>query len=621
MNEIAADAVGRADTAVDAKFRLGQPGAWVALVVFAYGVGYLLWYLGTPLGQAPQLDGRENLELAKQIVSGMLPHELCYRAMLYPALLALPLWLGWPVAWLPALAAVGGLLCHFAATLAVARLAARLWAGPRVGQAAVFAAALWGLNPVALFYAVDVLDVTPAMTLFLWGLVLLSRRAESRSGVILGGVLLGLAVGMRPHFLPVMLVAPLARAWLAGRWRPGERDALVWLGAAVPLLAVGLVQWAWAGEFRVLPWQGAYNFYSANRRGANGRYYAQRVYFEDIAPGENPTRKESDLLYARETQSAPPFAIAAMEGYWHARAWAAIADNPTAWLKLMGRKTYYLFNDFDQYNNKTYAWHQQQSPWLRWNYLSWGVLLLLAAGMLPTAINAGTERRRMLAGIMLVFAAYGAGVLLYYASGRFRLPLAPLLCVTAGGWVGWREMRAQRGRMLAAGALMLAAGFLAFTDFYDARDESTFIQDELLSANAAAETGADAQAYALAEQVLARDAQRPDARRIALVSYFNLALAGAPGMDSAEGWRKQLPLLQGLELRDPTLALVAGVAWWKTGDGQKAVQAWEDGAARFGADSPPGQALVAARYLLKAAVPGVTPPPNKDYTEYLGRSN
>jgi hypothetical protein len=310
-----------------------------------------------------------------------------------------------------------------------------------------------------------------------------------------------------------------------------------------------------------------------------------------------------------------------MEGYWHAQALGEIAENPVAWLELMGRKTYYLFNDFDQYNNKTYAWHQQESPWLRWNYLSWGILFVLMAGMLPAAMNADPDRRRVLAGMMLVFAAYGAGVLLYYASGRFRLPLAPLLCVTAGGWAIWRETLASRGRMLAAGGWMLAAGLLTFSDFYSARDESTFIQDELLSANAAAETGADAQAYALAEQVLTRNPSRPDARRIALVSYFNLAVESAPGMDSAAGWRKQLPLLQGLELRDPTLALVAGVAWWKAGDARQAAQAWQQGAASFGANSPPGQALVAARYLLKAAGPGSTSPPNKDYVEYLARPN
>ncbi|MGA2051934.1 MAG: hypothetical protein ABSH19_01345, partial [Opitutales bacterium] len=566
MNAVAAGSPGPAAAETSRPRVRRRLGGWLALAIFAYGVGYLTWYLGTPLGRAPQLDGRENMELAVQIASGSLPHELFYRAMLYPAALAVPLWLGWPLAWLPGLAAVLGMLSHFAATWAVARLTARLWAGPRANWAAALAAALWGLNPVALFYAVDVLDATPSLALCLWGLVWLAQTGGRRRDALVGGILLGLAVGMRPHFLPVALVAPVVRAWLVGRWQPALRDGVAWAGVAIPLLAVGLAQWAWAGEFRVLPWQGAYNFYAANRRGANGRYYTQRVFLTDLAPGENPTRVESELLYAQETGSRPPFKIPLMEGYWQARAWAGIMENPTAWLELMGRKTYYLFNDFDQYNNKTYAWHQEQSPWLRWNFLSWGVLLVLAAAMLPVG---AAERRTAMAGLLLVFIAYGAGVLIYYASGRFRLPLAPLLCVLAGGWAAMPEMfKRQSGfRCVAITVLAVlaasAAGAVAATDFFNARDESTFIQDELLSANAAAEVGEDAQAYSLAEQALARDGARPDARRIALVSYFNLALDGGAGMDSADGWRKQLPLLDGLELRDPALSLVAGVAWWK----------------------------------------------------------
>ncbi len=608
--------------------RRSRTTGWVALAVFLYGTCYLIWYLGTPLGRAPQLDGRENLELAAQIAQGTLAHEPFYRAMLYPAVLAVPLMAGCPPDWLPMLAALAGLLMHFAATWAVALLARRVWQEQGGDGAAAIAAALWGLNPVALFYAVDVLDVTLALALFLWGLVWLSNtkgRAREKLG---GGILLGLAVAVRPHFLPVVLAAPLAAAWLAGRWKPETRDAMAWAGAALPLLLVGAVQWGWAGELRIMPWQGAYNLYSANRPGANGKYYAQRMFFADIAPGENPTRKESELIFGQETGSVPPYKVGAMEGYWQARALQSIMRNPLAWAELMGRKTYYLLNDFDQYNNKTYAWHQQQSPWLRWNYLSWGGLLMLAAGSLALAWMTETgERRTRIMGVLLVFCAYGAGVVLYYASGRFRLPLAPLLAVLAGGWACCRP---QAGRPLRpAGALargiavlaMVLAGVAAFSDFFAARDEATFIQDELLSANAAADVGEDAQAYALAKAVLARDAQRPDARRIALVSWFNLAVAGKDGADAAEQWRQQLPLLKGLELRDPVLAFVAGVAWWKTGDSQQAETIWKEGAARFGANSAPGRAVVAAEYAQHAAMRGGTPPPETGLVEYLTQAN
>ena len=112
-----------------------------------------------------------------------------------------------------------------------------------------------------------------------------------------------------------------------------------------------------------------------------------------------------------------------------------------------------------------------------------------------TAPLKDTARCARLAAVFLVFVTYAAGVLLYYASGRFRLPLAPLLCVLVAApesCLG-SVRRNWRYWFWPLGALVLTA-----TNFFDARDQSTFIQDEQLSANAAAQVGNDAQAYYLA---------------------------------------------------------------------------------------------------------------------------
>jgi hypothetical protein len=599
----------------------------LALTILLYGFGYLVWYLATPLGQAPQLDGKENLALAGQIAAGTLPHEPFYRAMLYPLALAVLRWIGLSDTQIPQAAALAGLLCHFAATLGVARLASRLWAGPGARTAALLAAGLWGLYPVALFYAVDVLDTMPSLALFIWGLVWWTRPEGRARDAMIGGIFLGLAVAARPHFLPVALVAPLACAWLGGRWRVRRSDAAAWAGAAIPLILAGCAQWFWCGEFRILPWQGAYNFYSANRPGANGRYFAQQIFFTQLAPGENPARRESEILYARATGRMPPFTAGEMESYWDGQAWSAIGAHPGAWLKLMTRKTYYLLNDFEQYNNKTFLWHARQSPWLRPGIIfGWGMLFTLAAmGATAAWARAGTpgdsSRHAKLAGYLLVFAVYAAGVLVYYASGRFRLPLAPLLCVLAGGLGGgWGTMRRNGARvivpMIAAGVL---AGGITFSNHFNARDESTFIQDEMLQANAATEIGDDQQAYDLARQVAENNPERIDARRIAAVSYFDLSLTGNADDDTVAGWKEVLPDVQGLETEDAALALVAGVAHWKTGDPAGAEQIWAEGTARFGADSAPAKALAAARAERGEATAG-SPPPDPDMAKYLAKA-
>jgi len=583
----------------------------LALVVVVYGFGYLLWYLSTPLGRAPQLDGAENLALAAKIAAGTLSHESFYRAMLYPALLALPFKFGVSPDHLPALASSFGLICHFGITLAIAILASRLWDNsPFRRRAALLAAALWGLNPVALYYAVQVLDTELAMALFMGGLVCWTKPG-GRSAA-LGGIFFGLAVAARPHFMPLVLFAPLARAWLCGRWKGQLRDLLAWVGAALVLGLLGFIHWRWTGEFRLLPTQGAYNFYAANQPGANGKYYLQQLYIPDLPAGENPTRAEAEILYQRNRLSSSGPA----ETYWHRQAWSAIAAQPGAWLKLMVKKTYYLFNDFDQYNNFTYSWHQARSPWLWWNFLGWGVLLILAAAALSmscSSINMDPALRPRLAGLGLIFLIYAGGVLLYYASGRFRLPLAPLLCVVAGGLAAVPDWR--RGRTSAVVVALLAAS-LAFSNFFQVRDHSTYIQDELLTAMAASSIGDDLQAYTLAETALQQDALRPDLRRVAAISFFNLTLADGPRYDTAPGWRKTAHELQGLTLSDATITLVAGVAAWKIGEPVQAETIWRAGALRFGPASESASSLLAAQFLRGESPPGA-PPPDPQILAYL----
>ncbi len=66
---------------------------WVLLATLGYGLLYLSWYWGTPLGQSPVLDGAENLLIAEAIADATLPTEPFYRAMLYPCVLSVFLFL------------------------------------------------------------------------------------------------------------------------------------------------------------------------------------------------------------------------------------------------------------------------------------------------------------------------------------------------------------------------------------------------------------------------------------------------------------------------------------------------------------------------------------------------
>ena len=65
---------------------------------------------------------------------------------------------------------------------------------------------------------------------------------------------------------------------------------------------------------------------------------------------------------------------------------AHVTSEPFAWLGQLGRKAYALVNHWEQYNNQTFAFHRERSPWLReemerqnWHVLKWQHLDTLAA--------------------------------------------------------------------------------------------------------------------------------------------------------------------------------------------------------------------------------------------------
>ena len=111
----------------------------------------------------------------------------------------------------------------------------------------------------------------------------------------------------------------------------------------------------------------------------------------------------------------------------------------------MARKAYALLDNWEQYNNKTFAFHKARSPWLRWNPICWGALLVLGVA---GAARLGAESPRAARALAAVAAAVAASILLFFVSARFRLPLAAVLAVLAGGALAapsfWRAWPAPR---------------------------------------------------------------------------------------------------------------------------------------------------------------------------------
>jgi 4-amino-4-deoxy-L-arabinose transferase-like glycosyltransferase len=549
----------------------------VMVGVGAYMAAYLVIHLASPSGQFPVLDGAENMALARQIATGTLPHEPFYRAMLYPWLLSVFLRVGVRPDGLPVVAALLGAVFHLGSTLCVYALARRMWAS---GRAGLFAAGIYGFNPVAVYFAGEPLDTTFGLFLFLAGLNLLSARGLHLSpyGIAFGSALWALATLARPHYavvlaaLPVLLVAEL---WQE-RWRLVASLAAFATGAGLCLGFAGLVQKNISGTFHVMPVQGGYNLWAGNRPGANGRYFEQKVELTagSVSEGENPARVESEILYRKETGESGPLDVDRMNAYWKHKAIEAVKADPRAWLGLMFRKIYFLLNNFEQYNNKTFAVQKSTSPVLRWNPLGWGISLVMFAGVLGVT---AVLRRRWLGSVFFLAVAgiYTAGVLMFFVSDRFRLPLLPFICVGAGllGRVSWRWLPKLRGyKLIAIFATLLLTSVLTFSRAWGVYDLSTAVQDYILLSIASGKAGSDLDALRWAKRALAEQRDHPDALGCAVQSFYNSKLQGnSPEKEFPdETWKVQVERVTRIPEPSSGTRLVQGIALWKIGHEQEA---------------------------------------------------
>jgi 4-amino-4-deoxy-L-arabinose transferase-like glycosyltransferase len=536
--------------------------------IFVYAIAHLYLHWQSPLGLTPVLDGAENVLLADRIFSGTLPNEPFYRAMLYPAYLAVFRFLGFAVEDLHSLAAISGVFFHFLNSILVAFITWKLWKNWRSALAAML---IYGLYPPALFFAVDPLDITMALFFLSLYFALLFEGIDRQKSFLffIAGLALGVGTVLRANILP----AAAASFYLLFKKDQRKHGVITLLALLLPILAGAGVNFLHSGQFRLLPWQGAFNLYSANHADANGKYFQQTIILPDRDLGRNPARMESEILYFKQTGKAAPYEIDAFNRHWRQKTFASISQHPMKFLKLSGKKIYYLFNNFEQYNNKTFAFHKQQSPVLRYNPLCFGLILILAALTLINHADTDTKKQNLLLTAMLFLAL---GILAFYVSARFRILLIPGLIASAGGFFSLRIDQIRSKQNLAL-AILLA--FITFSGFFNAADLSTFNSDRLLLAHASARLRMDNEVINWTNSVLKEQPDNIIAMRLKIVSFTNLALSGK--FSDEKAWSQVTDELEYLERMQihfaDTLFLAGCKAFRIDNDIEQAGKFWQQG--------------------------------------------
>ncbi|MBK7863693.1 MAG: glycosyltransferase family 39 protein [Archangiaceae bacterium] len=376
------------------------PHLWATLT----GTAVALEIQAGPFGTRPIVDERMYVEWARRIAHGeLLGPDVFFFDPLWAYVLAALLFL-----------THGSLLaCRlfcvalFAGTVELVYRTARELFGERTALLAAAFTALFG--PLA--FATGFLLKEPlTVHLVAWAMYL-TVRAEQRRWA-LSGLAFGLLALLRGNFL---LLAPLPL--VAARRHAGWAA----LGLALPLALSLAHNLAAGGQPVITTAHGGANFWLGNHAGASGTYDAPD--FLVARPSEELTGFKAEA----ERRLSRPLTHAESSRYWLTEGLRFWAGHPGEALALTFSKVRLLLSDYEVPDNYAFTcFRGWLAPALWLAPLSWGLLFPLA--LLGLVRGWSLERARPL---VVLAVLYGASVVAFFVFDRYRLPLAPLLCLFA----------------------------------------------------------------------------------------------------------------------------------------------------------------------------------------------
>lgn len=475
-------------------------GKWVTRAAFWFIVAlvFRLLYLSeqgetSPLFFQPLLDELEAANSAKAILAGTTEAEPYFKAPGYSWLLA-------------AVMAVSGELWYYAirviqhiggaALTVVAIKSASLFcteqrvrniALPVTGFIFAFYAPLIRLESnIGLdFWSVFL------QSLFLYYIIKVTIRSQTGKDLTAAGIFLALSWIMRPT---ITVALPFLCLWILLINRENGRFSLSGIvrGSAALLLPIVIIVLAVtvrngivSGQYIAMPWQGGYSFYYANAPGANGKFYLQNAVTNDSYA--NPTKGLSLQAYQQTTGRPDDLIIYKdVDRFWFQKGLAEIRADLPAWIKLMGRKTVYLFSHKEIFNYEEYELQKSLSPLLRFIPVGFGIIFPLGLALFAFTPRLTRRQKYGLFVIITYTAVLGGGIALYYTSGRMRMPLMFPIGIMAGAACGFLFHKGlQRREYIAAGLLVVGGIIISWGDWWGVRSEDMSHADYSRMSNAA----------------------------------------------------------------------------------------------------------------------------------------
>ena len=355
-------------------------------------------------------------------------------------------------------AAGGSLLAAQVIQIALGALAvgllfatARHWFGERAAFVAAGLAMLTGL-----FTFNEILILQSALDPFLVSCVLysLTRTLAGGGSSSFGatGASLALLTLNRPN--AIVFAAAAAAVVFAAEWRRRRvQRAAVLIATLLAVLAANAARnYAVSGDVVLIASHGGLNLYIGNHERADGTYTPVAGITPSIAG------QAGDSARVAESSTGRQLSPGEVSNYFARRAIDWITGHPADALRLWIRKIRILLNRVDVPLNYSHAFYARESSVLR--ILAVGPWLLLPLGLVGLLWSSlRTNVRGYWVWAMFV-PVYGAAVVLFFVTDRYRMPLFVPLCAAAGAAL-LRCVDLARARQF--NKLLLPAGATAMT--------------------------------------------------------------------------------------------------------------------------------------------------------------
>jgi Tfp pilus assembly protein PilF len=400
------------------------------------------------------------------------------------------------------------------------------------------------------------------------------------SGLLLGAICGAGALG-RPNLF-LLLVASLP-VWLYLRNRRQHRGLVpalsLLIGAAIILAPPVLYDAARTGELVPITTHGGINFYVGNGPGSTG------VFLPPADMRASTAGFVEDAKAKAEAETGRSMTEPEVSSYYFRKALLYIGANPGAWFVLLGRKLL-IFLGQDISDMPSAFFYQRSCGVLKLLFVPFPVIAPL--GLCGLVVLFRSRRNR---GVVSMFFACGlASVLLFYVNVRYRLPVVPVLILTASLAVVWGAREISRRRFTRVASLAAAALAIFFLVSHRTFVTVSHSASYALLGNYYLEHKEEAKAAdAFAE------AYRLDPNKVeAIVNYARILRTEGRLRESADLYARAY----GESPRFPLLAIEYGMVLSHIGQGDEAKKLFLEATS---AHEPPERAL-ACRLLAQAAI-------------------